>query len=91
MDNHYSNLSISGRSAKICYNYQHFFAVFDLDMNLKRYSELFKFGDKMVEFCTGLIMEETRLILSYSLLDTTSCVSTYDYDTLHKSIKWYEH
>ena len=91
VDNHYSNLSNSSRSAKICYNYQHFFAVFDLDMKLKKYSELFKFGDKMVEFCTGLIMEETRLILSYSLLDTTSCVSTYDYDTLHKSIKWYEH
>ena len=71
------------------YNYQHFFAVFDLDMNLKKYSELFKLGDKMVEFCTGLIMEETRLILSYSLLDTTSCVSTYDYDAIRDSIRWY--
>lgn len=71
------------------YNYQHFFAVFDLDMNLKKYSELFKLGDKMVEFCTGLIMEETRLILSYSLLDTTSYVSTYDYDAIRDSIRWY--
>jgi mannosyltransferase OCH1-like enzyme len=73
------------------YNYQHFFAVFDLNMNLKRHSELFKFGDKMVEFCTGLIMEEDRLILSYSLLDTNSYVSTYDYDTIRNSIKWYKH
>ena len=73
------------------YNYQHFFAVFDLNMNLKRHSELFKFGDKMVEFCTGLIMEEERLILSYSLLDTHSYVSTYDYDTIYNSIKWYKY
>ena len=73
------------------FNYQHFFAVFDLNMNLKRHSELFKLGDKMVEFCTGLIMEEDRLILSYSLLDTNSYVSTYDYDTIRNSIKWYKH
>jgi hypothetical protein len=73
------------------YNYQHFFAVFDLNMNLKRHSELFKLGDKMVEFCTGLIMEEERLILSYSLLDTHSYVSTYDYDIIHNSIKWYKY
>tara|TARA_E500000331_G_scaffold269302_1_gene260763 strand:- start:143 stop:2026 length:1884 start_codon:yes stop_codon:yes gene_type:complete len=73
----------------ILYNYQHFFAVFDLNMNLKRHSELFKFGNEMVEFCTGLIMEEKRLILSYSLLDTNSYVSTYDYDTIRNSIKWY--
>jgi hypothetical protein len=71
------------------YNYQHFFVVFDLDMNLKRYSELFKLGDKMVEFCTGLIMEPDRLILSYSLLDTESCVSVYDYDTIRNLIQWY--
>jgi len=71
------------------YNYQHFFAVFDLDMNLKRYSELFKIEDKMVEFCTGLIMEPDRLILSYSLLDTESCVSVYDYDSIRYSIRWY--
>jgi mannosyltransferase OCH1-like enzyme len=73
------------------FNYQHFFAVFDLNMNLKRHSELFKLGDKMVEFCTGLIMEEERLILSYSLLDTHSYVSTYDYDIIHNSIKWYKY
>ena len=73
------------------YNYQHFFAVFDLNMNLKRHSESFKLGDKMVEFCTGLIMEENRLILSYSLLDTHSYVSTYDYDIIRNSIKWYKH
>lgn len=85
----YSTESHYKRYAQICYNYQHFFAVFDLDMKLKRFSEFFKLGDKMVEFCTGLIMEEKRLILSYSLLDTASYVSAYDYDTINHSIKWY--
>jgi hypothetical protein len=78
------------KSLTTIYNYQHFFAVFDLDMNLKKYSELFKLGDKMVEFCTGLIMEETQLILSYSLLDTESCVSVYNYDVIRDSIRWYK-
>jgi len=34
-------------------------------------------------------MEEERLILSYSLLDTHSYVSTYDYDIIHNSIKYF--
>jgi mannosyltransferase OCH1-like enzyme len=79
------------KSTNTIFNYQHFFAVFDLNMNIKRHSELFKFGDKMVEFCTGFIMEENRLILSYSLLDTLSYVSTYDYNTIHNYIKWYNY
>ena len=45
----------------------------------------------MVEFCTGFIMEKNRVILSYSLLDTNSFVSTYDYDIIRNSIKWYKH
>jgi hypothetical protein len=88
---HYTSIYPNTTAQKnTIYNYQHFFAVFDLDMNLKRYSELFKLGDNMVEFCTGLIMEETRLVLSYSLLDTESCVSAYDYDTIRRSIRWYK-
>ena len=43
---------------KLFYNYQHFFAIFDLQMNLIRYSELFKLGDEKVEFCTGFILEK---------------------------------
>ena len=72
------------------YNYQHFFAVFSLDMNLIRYSELFKFGDCKVEFCTGLIIKGTEIILSYSLLDTQSIIATYDMDYINTGIKWYK-
>lgn len=72
-----------------CYNYQHFFAIFDFDMNLIRYSELFKLGDCKVEFCIGLIVNEEDIILSYSLLDTNSIISTYDINYINNGIKWY--
>ena len=70
-------------------NYQHYFAVFDLDMNLLRYSELFKLDNCRVEFCIGLIIEKNRTILSYSSLDTNCIISTYDNDYINNNIKWY--
>ena len=73
------------------FNYQHFFAVFDLDMNLLRYSELFKLGDCKVEFCIGLIINDTEMILSYSLLDTQCIIATYDIDYINNGIKWYQY
>jgi hypothetical protein len=69
-------------------NYQHFFAVFDLDMNLLRYSEPFKLNNCLVEFCIGLIIEESRTILSFSSLDTNIFVCVYDNNYIN-SIKWY--
>ena len=53
-------------------DYFHLFVIFDLDMNPKRYSELFKFENCSVEFCLGLILEDERIILSYSTMDSTS-------------------
>ena len=70
-------------------NYQHFFAIFDLNMNLIRYSELFKFDDYKIEFCIGLIIKKNKLILSYNLLNTQSIIATYDIDYINKNIKWY--
>ena len=75
-------------NSKYYFNYQHFFAVFDLDMNLIRYSELFKLGGCKVEFCIGLIIKEESIILSYSLLDTQSMISVYDRNTIN-NLKWY--
>ena len=70
-------------------NYQHFFAVFDLDMNLIRYSELFKIGDAKVEFCIGLIVKDESIILSYSLLDTQTLISEFHMNDIN-NIKWYK-
>ena len=76
-------------SSKGHYNYQHFFAIFDLEMNIIRYSELFKLGNSKVEYCLGLIVKDTTIILSYSLLDTQCMVSEYDIDYINNNIKWY--
>lgn len=72
------------------YDYQHCFAVFDLQMNLLRFSEMFKLGGCKVEFCTGLIVKGDKVILSYSLLDIESKVSVYSMDTINNSIRWYD-
>lgn len=69
-------------------NYVHFFAVFSLDMNLIRYSETLKLGGQLIEFCIGLIVKETKIILSYSLLDSESYISVYDINYIN-SLKWY--
>ena len=67
------------------YNSQHFFAVFDLQMNLLRYSELFKFSDTNSELCSSLIIKNNEMILSYD----KSIVSTYDVVYIKTGIKWY--
>lgn len=77
------------QNKKYFFNYQHFFAVFDLNMNFIRCSELFKLGDCKVEFCVGLIIQNNEIILSYSLLDTNTMVSVYNIDTINQQLKWY--
>jgi hypothetical protein len=71
------------------HNYQHFFAVFDLDMNLIRYSELFKFEDSKIEYCVGMIFKNDEIILAYSAMDTNSIIATYDIDCINNNLKWH--
>jgi mannosyltransferase OCH1-like enzyme len=78
------------KNNKIIHNYQHCFVIFNLNMELVRYSELFKFDDCTVEFCVGLIIEETRTILSYSSLDTNSKIGVYDNEYLKTGIMWFD-
>jgi hypothetical protein len=68
--------------------YLHFFVVFDLNMNVLRYSELFKFEKYKVEFCIGLIVQDNQLILSYSVMDSQSFIATYTMNYI-KKLKWY--
>ena len=70
-------------------NYQHFFAIFDLDMNLLRYSELFKLEDASVEFCLGIIVEKERVLLSYSIMDNSTKIGIYSLDYINNNILWY--
>ena len=60
--------------------YYHLFMVLDKDtLELKKYSYLFTFDSNAdVEFCLGLIVEDERIIISYSNKDKTSKIKTYD-------------
>jgi hypothetical protein len=57
--------------------YFHIFIVFDLGMELKRYSDFFKFENESIEFCLGLVINKS-FILSYSTNDCTSKLMILD-------------
>jgi hypothetical protein len=63
-------------------NYYHLFVVFDIYMNLKKYSNKFKFDNCRIEFCIGLEIVNDKLIICYSLNDSTSTIGLYDISQL---------
>jgi mannosyltransferase OCH1-like enzyme len=72
-------------------NYYHFFAVFDLNMNLLRYTDLFKFSMFPIEFCIGLIIKKEQIILTYSLMDTQSKIAIYELEWIETELKWFKY
>ena len=59
--------------------YYHFFSVFDKEtMNIKRWSNLFKYEGEKIEYSLGLIVEEERIIISYSKWDSSPTIVVYD-------------
>jgi len=58
--------------------YYNIFLVFDLDMKLLRFSNPFKFENQNVDFCLGLIIEDNRVIISYSTSDNTTKIGIYN-------------
>jgi tetratricopeptide (TPR) repeat protein len=58
-------------------HYYHFFAVFDLNMNLQRYSAPFKFQGEPIEYSIGLIVENDRVLVPYSTWDRTTKIAVY--------------
>lgn len=69
-------------------NYQHCFAIFDLELNLLRYSELFKFENAKVEYAISLILQNNQMIIGYSTLDNNSKIGIYSYDSI-QNLNWY--
>ena len=59
-------------------HYYHLIVVFDKNMNLLRYSAPFKFEDICIEYCLGLIVDDDRLILTYSNWDRTTKIGVYN-------------
>lgn len=59
-------------------HYYHIFSVFDENMKLLRYSAPFKFDKECIEYCLGLIVEDDRIICSYSSWDRTTNIAIYN-------------
>jgi tetratricopeptide (TPR) repeat protein len=69
-------------------HYYHCLAVFDNNMSLKRYSAPFKFKGEPIEYCIGLIVEEDRVIMTYSCWDRTTQLSVYDKSYINDLLKY---
>ena len=67
--------------------YYHLFVVFNkIDMTLIKWSHLFKFDDAKIEFTLGLIVEETRIIISYSKWDSCPTIGIYNKENIEKEL-----
>lgn len=61
-------------------HYYHMMLVFENneDMKLVKYTPVFKFDEHCIEYCIGLIVEDSRIITTYSTWDRTTNIATYD-------------
>lgn len=69
-------------------HYYHMIAVFDDNMKLKRYSAPFKFEGDCIEYCIGLVVEDDRVLMTYSNWDRTTKIGVYDKSYIDKMIKY---
>ena len=59
--------------------YYHFFAVFNKQtMDILRWSHLFKFEGEKIEYALGLIVEDNRIIISYSKWDSEPTIGIFN-------------
>ena len=59
-------------------HYYHILAVFDENMNFLRHSAPFKYQNECIEYTLGLVVEDERVIMSYSAWDRSSKIGVYD-------------
>jgi tetratricopeptide (TPR) repeat protein len=58
--------------------YYHCFVTLDAStLQVKRYSYPFKLSDKNVEYCIGLVVEHDKIILSYSVHDSSTFLAIF--------------
>jgi len=48
------------------------------DMKLIKYTPIFKFDEHCIEYCIGLVVEDSRIITTYSSWDRTTNIAIYD-------------
>ena len=69
-------------------SFLHYFVIFDLDMNLLRVSEAFKFENYTREYCICFYIENDNIFIGYSTNDNTSVLNIYNKQDLLENIKF---
>jgi hypothetical protein len=69
-------------------HYYHLIVVFDHKMDILRYSAPFKFEGAPIEYCIGLIVEDERVIMTYSTWDRTTRIGIYDKKYIDSIVKY---
>ena len=69
-------------------HYYHIIAVFDESMNLLRYSAPFKFHTEPIEYCLGLVVEDDRVLITYSVWDRETKLGIYDKKYIDSLVKY---
>jgi len=59
-------------------HYYHLISVFDLNMNLLRYSAPFKFEGEPIEYCLSILVEKEQVLINYSTWDRTTRIGIYN-------------
>jgi hypothetical protein len=70
-------------------HYYHIISVFDLDMNLLRYSAPFKFEGDSIEYCLSIVVENERVLINYSTWDRTTRIGIYDKKYIDSIVKYF--
>lgn len=68
--------------------YYHIIVVFDLNMNLLRYSSPFKFEGEPIEYCLSIIVNHDDVIINYSTWDRTTRIGIYDKKYIDDILKY---
>ena len=69
-------------------HYYHMLVIFDNNMENIKYSAPFKFEGISIEYCVGLIVEESRVLISYSTMDNTTKLGVYNKTYLRSLVKY---
>ena len=67
--------------------YENYFIVFDLNMNLVKYSEPFNI-EHTREFICGLLIEDERVIITYSVENSNTFIKIYNMKYIKESVGW---
>jgi tetratricopeptide (TPR) repeat protein len=69
-------------------NYYHVIVVFDENLKLLRYSAPFKFEGECIEYCLGIVVEDDRVLMTYSTWDRTTRIGVYDKKYIDSIVKY---